>query len=174
MTRSFVSLKVNELLLFLSAIRNFFFRNLVHGKLNDCEVLESHLQVVFCLPTQTLHQDDAVGDCCYPSVSRLLVVSNLRFKCRFELENGDYQVNWWHVTVIVEDNGEGHIFGHLGQPGGVKVETFVSEWNDLLVCKPRVALDLVEDVRLEAFSHLVDIPDLVLVRSFNDYTSANL
>ena len=35
----------------------------------------------------------------------------------------------------------------------------------LLVGKPRVALDLVEDVRLEAFSHLVDVADLVLVLS---------
>ena len=84
------------------------------------------------------------------------------------------QVHRGLVAVVVEDNGEGHIFGHLGQPGGVKVETFVLEWNVPLVCKPRVALDLVEDVRLEAFSHLVDIPDLVLVRSFNDNTSVNL
>ena len=35
LTRSFVSLKVNELLLFLSALRNFFLRNLVHGKLSN-------------------------------------------------------------------------------------------------------------------------------------------
>ena len=35
----------------------------------------------------------------------------------------------------------------------------------LLVGKPRVALDLVEDVSLEAFSHLVDVADLVLVLS---------
>ena len=52
--------------------------------------------------------------------------------------------------------------------------TFESEWNILLVCKPCVALDLVEDVRLEAFSHLVDIPDLVLVRSFKDDISTIL
>ena len=35
----------------------------------------------------------------------------------------------------------------------------------LLVGKPRIALDLVEDVSLEAFSHLVDVADLVLVLS---------
>ena len=85
-----------------------------------------------------------------------------------------YQVNWWHVTVFVEDNGEGNIFGHLGQPEG-KVKVSV-EWklSILLVCKPCVALDLVEDVCLEAFSHLIDIPDLVLVRSFKNNTSTNL
>merc|ERR1719430_584634 len=47
-------------------------------------------QVVLGFSAQTLHQDDAVGDRCHPSVSRFLVVSN--------------QVNWWHVTVVVEDN----------------------------------------------------------------------
>ena len=78
LTRSFVSLKVSELLLFLSALRNFFFRNLVHGKLSNWQGVESHLQVILRLPTEAFHQDDAVSDCCHPSISCLLVVSNLR------------------------------------------------------------------------------------------------
>ena len=28
------------------------------------------------------------------------------------------QVNWRHVAVVVEDDGEGHLLCHLGQPGG--------------------------------------------------------
>ena len=39
-----------------------------------------YLQVILCLSTKTFHQDDAVCDCCYPSISCLLVVSNLRWK----------------------------------------------------------------------------------------------
>ena len=78
LTRSFVSLKVSELLLFLSALRNFFFRNLVHAKLSNWQVMESHLQVILRLPTEASHQDDAVGDSSHPSISCLLVVSNLK------------------------------------------------------------------------------------------------
>ena len=74
------------------------------------------------------------------------------------------QVNRGHVAVVVEDDGEGHLLCHLGQPGGGNVQDVVVVFV-LLVGKPRVALDLVEDVRLEAFSHLVDVADLVLVLS---------
>ena len=76
------------------------------------------------------------------------------------------QVNWGHVAVVVEDDGEGHLLCHLGQPGGGNVQdVVVVGCFVLLVGKPRVALDLVEDVSLEAFSHLVDVAHLVLVLS---------
>ena len=35
------------------------------------------------------------------------------------------QVNWGHVAVVVEDDGEGHLLGHLGQPGGGIVQVVV-------------------------------------------------
>ena len=76
------------------------------------------------------------------------------------------QVNRGHVAVVVEDDGEGHLLGHLGQPGGRDSSSCCCCWCfALLVGKPRVALDLVEDVSLEAFSHLVDVAHLVLVLS---------
>ena len=68
--------------------------------------MEGHLQVVLGFSAQTLHQDDAVGDCCHPSVSRFLIMSNLRSVGLDAQLNWRvaYQVNWWHVTVVVEDN----------------------------------------------------------------------
>ena len=75
------------------------------------------------------------------------------------------QVNRGHVAVVVEDDGECHLLGHLRQPGGGILQDVVDGCFVLLVGEPRVALDLVEDVRLEAFSHLVDVADLVLVLS---------
>ena len=35
------------------------------------------------------------------------------------------QVNWGHVAVVVEDDGEGHLLCHLGQPGGGIVQVVV-------------------------------------------------
>ena len=35
------------------------------------------------------------------------------------------QVNWGHVAVVVEDDGEGHLLCHLGQPGGGNVQVVV-------------------------------------------------
>ena len=32
------------------------------------------------------------------------------------------QVNWGHVAVVVEDDGEGHLLGHLRQPGGGTIQ----------------------------------------------------
>ena len=35
------------------------------------------------------------------------------------------QVNWGHVAVVVEDDGEGHLLGHFGQPAGGIVQVVV-------------------------------------------------
>ena len=35
------------------------------------------------------------------------------------------QVNWGHVAVVVEDDGEGHLLCHLRQPGGGIVQDVV-------------------------------------------------
>ena len=35
------------------------------------------------------------------------------------------QVNWRHVAVVVEDDGEGHLLCHLGQPGGGSAQVVV-------------------------------------------------
>ena len=35
------------------------------------------------------------------------------------------QVNWGHVAVVVEDDGECHLLCHLGQPGGGNVQDVV-------------------------------------------------
>ena len=35
------------------------------------------------------------------------------------------QVNWGHVAVVVEDDGEGHLLCHLGQPGGRNAQDVV-------------------------------------------------
>ena len=35
------------------------------------------------------------------------------------------QVNWGHVAVVVEDDGEGHLLCHLGQPGEGNVQVVV-------------------------------------------------
>ena len=35
------------------------------------------------------------------------------------------QVNWGHVAVVVEDDGEGHLLCHLRQPGGGNAQVVV-------------------------------------------------